>query len=238
MAKIKSLLKKVQKMLISLNNYEAFHSYSQCGEDLIISFIFDTLGINKPTYLDIGAHHPTYLSNTFLFYQKGCQGVCVEPDPKLFDEIKKRRRRDTCLNVGVGGLQTAKADFYVMSGKTLNTFSKKEAERYLSYRDKKIEKVIQIPLIPVNEIIKQYFPSCPNFISLDVEGLDLPILETFDFTKYRPEIFCIETLTFSEDKSEHKIDEIIDLMNLNGYFVYGDTYINTIFVDKSAWSNR
>ncbi len=37
-------------------------SYAQCGEDLIVSGLFQTLGISQPTYLDLGAHHPTLVS--------------------------------------------------------------------------------------------------------------------------------------------------------------------------------
>ena len=51
-------------------------------------------------------------------------------------------------------------------------------------------------------------------------------------------IFCIETLTFFQDKTEEKLGYIIDYMNENGDMTYADTYINTIFVDKSAWRNR
>jgi hypothetical protein len=40
-------------------------SFSQSGEDLIVKFIFDILKIKKPTYIDIGAHHSSYLSNTY-----------------------------------------------------------------------------------------------------------------------------------------------------------------------------
>ncbi len=235
MRKIKSLIKNITLLIKS---FEAGHSYAQCGEDLILRFIFDVLGIVKPTYLDIGAHHPTRLSNTYLFYQMGSRGVCVEPDPTLFSIIKKRRYRDICLNVGVGVIQEDKADFYVMSEKTLNTFSKEEAERYQSYGNKKIEKVIQIPLMPVNDIIKKNFPICPDLVSLDVEGLDLAILKAFDFSLHRPPVFCIETLTYTEDKSERKITEINDLMSQNNYFPYADTYINTIFVENTAWSKR
>jgi hypothetical protein len=39
-------------------------------------------------------------------------------------------------------------------------------------------------------------------------------------------------LTYAEDKSERKIEEISALMHSKGYFTYADTYINTIFVDK------
>ena len=56
-------------------------SYSQCGEDLILKQLFTALGIGKVNYLDIGAHHPTCLNNTYLFYGYGGHGVCVEPDP-------------------------------------------------------------------------------------------------------------------------------------------------------------
>ena len=229
----------IKKVITSIVNYDAFHSYSQSGEDLIISFIFNNfLGIPKPTYLDIGAHHPSYLSNTYLFYQRGCSGVCVEPDPTLFSKIQKKRKRDICLNVGVGLENKSEDDFYIMTTKTLNTFSKEEAIRYQSYGRQKIEKVIKIPMVPVNDIIGQYFSKTPNLISLDVEGLDYQILNTFDFSRYRPEVMCIETLTYTEDQTERKIRNIIDLMLLNDYFVYADTYINTIFIDKKAWSNR
>lgn len=213
-------------------------SYSQCGEDLIIEFIFETLKIAKPLYLDIGAHHPIILNNTYLFYKKGSQGVCIEPDPTLYLDLRKKRRRDLCLNIGVGVLQSTKADFYIMTCKTLNTFVKEEAERYQSYGKQKIEKVVQIPLVHINDVLQNNFQRCPNLISIDVEGMELVILKSFDFSKYRPEVFCIETLVYTEDKSEKKIDEIIDLMISSEYMVYADTYINTIFVDKKTWLNR
>ena len=90
----------------------------------------------------------------------------------------------------------------------------------------------------VNEIIEHNFEKCPNLISLDIEGMDYLILQNFDFKKYRPEVFCVETLTYAEDKSERKLVEIIELMRINGYFSYADTYVNTIFVDNAAWNNR
>jgi FkbM family methyltransferase len=214
-------------------------SYSQCGEDLIVSFLMNMLGISRPSYLDIGAHHPTYLSNTYLFYWRGCRGVCVEPDPELFKKIKRKRTGDKCLNVGVGSDADAvsEMDFYIMSSRTLNTFSKAEAERYQSYGNQKIQQVISIPLISVNDMIGKYFSPAPNFVSLDVEGLDLQIIQSMDFNKYRPEVFCIETLSYTENRTERKLNEIIDLMHQKNYVTYADTYINTIFVEKGAWTN-
>ena len=212
-------------------------SYSQSGEDLIIDQIFITLGREQISYLDLGANHPTRFSNTYLFYLRGGHGVCVEPDPLLQPLFRKWRGRDKLLTCGVG-LDKGEADFYIMTSNTLNTFSKEEADRYQGYGRQKIERVIKLPLKPVNEILSEHFETCPNLISLDIEGMDFQILRSLEFGKWRPEVFCIETLTYTEDKTEQKLPEIIEFMKRHGYMVYGDTYINTIFVDTQAWGQR
>jgi len=213
-------------------------SYAQCGEDLIVDFALRELSIAKPSYLDLGAHHPSYLSNTYLFYERGCHGVCVEPDPTLHSYIERVRKRDVCLNVGVGVSDAVSANFYVMTTKTLNTFSKREAERYESYGTQKIETILQIPLLRVEQLIEKNFTKTPCFVSLDIEGLDFEIIKTFNFSRHRPEIFCIETITYTEDGTEEKVEELIEFMKARDYFVYADTYINTIFVDRAAWRQR
>ncbi len=214
-------------------------SYSQCGEDTIIDFAFGQLKINNPSYLDLGAHHPYYLSNTAFFYKKGCRGVSVEADPNLFEAFKKERPEEITLNVGVGETSGSSADFYIMSATTLNTFSKAEAERYASYGDKKIVNIIKLPILSINDIIATHFKTqCPNFISLDIEGMDLLIIKSLDFVKYRPEILCIETISYTENKTEEKLKDIISYVESKGYFLYADTYINSIFVDTEKWKNR
>lgn len=213
-------------------------SYSQLAEDTLIDSIFSALGIHQPTYIDIGAHAPVYLSNTYLFYRKGSRGVCVEPNPLLYKNIQKKRKRDICLNMGVGISAATEASFYIMSSSTLSTFSKEDAERMVSYGKEKIEEIITVPLISFDEIVKKYLRACPNLVSLDVEGLDLAILKTIDFSIYRPEVFCVETLTYTENNFEEKITSTIDFMVSKGYLIYADTYVNTIFVDKAAWTAR
>jgi FkbM family methyltransferase len=215
-------------------------SYSQTGEDVIVDFIFEQLKINKPTFLDIGAHHPFYINNTFLFYKKGFYGVNIEPDPLLIRAFEKYRPNDKNLNIGIGFLDdTQEADFYLMSVKTLNTFLKEEAQKYQSSGAHKIEEVIKVPLVSCNKIIELYFgATAPNFVSIDVEGLDFEIIKSFDFKKFRPEIFCIETLTYSENNSEKKLNNIINYVCSKDYMIFADTYINTIFVDKVSWQKR
>lgn len=224
----------ITKVIERIHPNYAKNSYSQCGEDLIVSFIMERLNIKRPSYLDLGAHRPIFISNTYLFYKGGSRGVCVEADPTLCVDFRKKRPKDILLNIGVG-TKKGKLPFYIMTARSLNTFSLEEAEKIAAgniHGKQNIEKIVEIDLIPVNEIVKQYCPKEIDFVSLDIEGLDFEILKTFDFTKNRPKIWCIETLGFDEKGREYKEQEIIDYMDKKGYFVYADTNINSIFVDK------
>src|SRR6266700_3989274 len=127
--------------------------YAQAGEDIILASLFYRLNIEKPTYLDIGANHPAFISNTYYFYLRGSRGVCIEPNPRLFEKIRKVRPYDNVLNIGIGLDEKAEADFYLFPEHAhgLSTFSKKEAEHWGQTGMKRIgkiqyEKVIKVGL--------------------------------------------------------------------------------------------
>lgn len=212
-------------------------SYSQCGEDMIADFVFNTLGIAHPIYIDVGAHHPIELNNTYYFYTQGSMGICIEPNPELIGGFKSVRNRDICLNIGVGSGVQKKLDYYTMSSNTLNTFSKEKAMEYVD-SGQQILNTTQIDVFPINYILQNFFKNNvkPNFVSIDTEGLELAILKEFDFNSYRPEVFCVETISYSAYRSEQiKDTEISEYMKSKGYLLYADTYINSLFVDYEKW---
>lgn len=190
--------------------------------------------IEKPTYLDIGAHHPYQFSNTYYFYRLGCRGVCVEPNPLLHKAIKQHRTRDVCLNVGVGEGENENAEFYVVDPPTMSTFSKEDLKSYsgLGYL---LKETLRVPLVTVDSILQEHFSEAPNLVSLDTEGFDDAILSSWKFDQIRPAVFCVETVHHASDA---KLTSIHKLMEQNGYQVYADTYINTLFVEKERFANR
>lgn len=213
-------------------------SFSQAGEDQLIRYlVYNCLGISKPTYLDIGTNHPFICNNTFYFYSRGSQGVCIEPDERFAHLIKQYRKRDVFLHAGVGTGDVKEATLFGFpepySG--WNTFSREEAEKRQNETGIKYSAHKKLPLISINEVISKYFNPYPNIVSLDVEGLDLEILKSLDFDRYRPEVICVESITFSTNNEEEKISEIADFVVSKGYFVFGDTHVNTIFCRTDAF---
>lgn len=228
-----SFIKKINKS----NNNKSYlkRSYAQSGEDLLVDFIFHEIGIREPSYIDIGAHHPYYLNNTAIFYERGCQGINVEPTPHLFEAFVSSRKRDINLNIGIGEKETT-LDFYELSTPTLNTFSKAEAESYSSEGNFTIKNIIPIKVETVSNIVDRYHHGrFPDFLSLDVEGLDEVIIHSIDFERNFPKIICVETLTFSTSGRGEKNTTLISFLQEKGYLLYADTNINSIFVRQDLW---
>src|SRR5215211_6569164 len=143
-------------------------SYSQAGEDIVLSFLFYDYGLKEITYLDLGTNKPDWGNNTYLFYKKGFKGVCVEADSTLIPEIKRLRPNDVVLNAGVAVSTEAEAEFYIFDIPAINTFDKNEAELRARSGNYKIEKVVKVPLVKINDLIKNNFPTYPHLLSIDI----------------------------------------------------------------------
>jgi FkbM family methyltransferase len=206
-------------------------SYSQAGEDLIVRFFFLHQKIGNITYLDIGANEPVQLNNTYYYYLRGFRGVLVEPNRTLCQRLREKRPGDRVLEAGIGVTPTKEADYYIMSHHSWNTFSREDADRHV--RDGggtvSIKEVIKMPLLNINDVIERYFQAAPTFLSVDTEGLDLAILKSLDYTRFRPKVICAETLVSSTTRS---LPEIPEFMATQGYVARGGSFVNTIFVDS------
>lgn len=228
-----NIIKEKDKTQEDLSKYE---SYSQCGEDKIIEFILSYLGEKNIglSYLDIGCNDYRNLSNSYALYKKGIRGVLIDANPIYLDEIKIYRPEDIVLNCGIGAKNSKKMKFYILNTPGLDSFdlnSIKEAKRQTPWIE--IVDEIEVPVYTLDEIYERYFASVPTIVSLDVEGLEMDILKSTNFEKYRPYIFIIETIKYREKISvTNKRNDIIEFMLQNDYVEYAFTGVNSIFIDK------
>ncbi len=204
------------------------YSYAQHGDDLIVLNIFHTLGIEKFTYIDVGANHPYRISNTALMYELGHRGINIEANPNLISLFHKYRPEDTNLNVGVG-IRQGTMPFYMIddySGR--NTFSREAAESFVKkHPEFKIRKVENIKVLTLEDIVREYCNGVfPDFMSMDVEGLDYQILSSINFEGSAPKIIDVE----AEYSAGDTRDKIRELLEKKGYFAYIRAGVNIIFV--------
>lgn len=227
-------IKRIWNKLIATKwifNSAAKASFSQVGEDKIIAYFFNSIGVKHPSYLEIGTNHPVIGNNTYAFYLTGSKGVLIEPDPSLHSIILSKRKHDKLLTCGIALNEAQNAPFFIFPKKYSgwNTFSTEEVE----VRKKmgiNVETQIFVPLSNINDILKNHFTSTPDFISIDVEGLDEEIIRSLNFERYKPTLLCIETIKNGDSVQVAKQHSLIDFVCSKGYRVYADTFVNTLFV--------
>jgi FkbM family methyltransferase len=219
--------------LVLLSNYQMFQpqkSYSQTGEDLLIKNILSNLGVTKPNYLDIGAYHPTFISNTYLFYKLGGRGVIIEPDPLRSKIFLRTRPGDIFINSGVGNTDGV-MDYYQLDA--LSTFSQLEKEQ-MEAKGYRFNKTLKVSVVGINNILKRYFADRPlDLVSIDTEGYEMTIFKSWDFDNCRPKVMCVESVEHSPNLFLVKKDqEIINFLQSKHYSILCDTINNLIFVDN------
>ena len=179
-------------------DYFGTRSYSQLGEDLLVkAFIGDKWRWDySGFYVDIGAHDPKYLSNTKKFYDVGWHGINVDASTEAIKKFNHVRRRDINVNVGIG--QTpGSMKYYRLSESPMNTFSKEFADKMIKECGVKLLGIDDIPVITMKELLDTYLPEGQtiDFANIDCEGLDIEILKSNDWNKYRPNLILVEIHT-------------------------------------------
>lgn len=210
-------------------------SSAQTGEDLLLLFFIKSLGLRNCTWLDIGAHHPRFLSNTCLLYSMGMHGINVEGDPTLMASFHKERKRDINLNVLVSN-KTGTETFYLIDPPTLNTISRDEALKYASM-GYSIKKRIEVTSLSIPDLLNKYCGGVfPDLLLIDAEGYDFQILQMIRWEESAPKIICIEigehSPTMKDNFSYLLGHKITEYLGMRGYFIAGYTYNNTLFVRR------
>ena len=161
----------------------------------------------KGFYVDIGAHHPYRFSNTLYFYQKGWRGINIEPTPGAIKTFNIFRKRDININIGISSKRD-KLTFYCFNEPALNGFSKELSEE--RSRSSKVYKIIEekeIETYPLAEVLDKHLPQGQkiDFFSIDVEGLDLQVLKSNNWDKYKPTYIMVEDKVDFTNLSDSKV---------------------------------
>jgi FkbM family methyltransferase len=170
-------------------------SYSQDGEDAVLASFYEGKSNYKGFYIDIGAHHPVRFSNTQLFYEKGWRGINIDATPGSMKSFNKFRKRDINIEVGISDV-SGEMEYFSFEEPALNSFDKILSEKRINDGWRLKEK-IRIHTLTINTILEKHILSNNqkiDFITIDVEGMELKILKSLDFQKYAPDYFLVEDL--------------------------------------------
>ncbi len=216
-------------------------SYSQYGEDTHLLKLFDQ---PRGFYIDIGAFHPKFGSNTYQLWRRGWHGINIDVDRYKMRLFERYRPGDINLTTAVSSENSARP-FYYQEGESYGSMSSLEEDfardREATHQRRVASREVEVETL--NTILDRHLPrdakghpTVIDLVNIDVEGHELRILEALDFDRYRPRAWCIEIHAASAQ--ELLTNPTYRLLQEQGYLLKAWPAPSCIFVDGRAIENR
>lgn len=196
-------------------------TYAQQREDILLLQIMTSIQPRPEIdYVDVGANHPSDISNTYLLYRNGFTGYLIEPNSELCHLLRRFRPLDRVLNLAIG-LRASVAPFFVSRTPVGSTFD----ENHMKSRKYLLDRVDYVPVLPLDDVFSAIPSSTVGILSIDVEGWNLQaIISAAKFIK-RCYVLCIE---YDTPLERSKILELVRDFDIS-FDVIHDNDCNLIF---------
>jgi hypothetical protein len=204
--------------------------YSQEGEDLFLYRLF----AEQPEgfYVDIGALHPVRFSNTYLLYKKGWSGINIDATPGSMAKFNRLRPRDINVECMISS-DTTPQTYFQFKEPALNTMSEDMARKREAEGFPVVAKTLLHPK-PLSAILEAHIPAGKTIdvMSVDVEGMDLEVLASNDWQRFRPRLVIAELL---ETKLEAIAgSDIYAFLAGRGYVLVSKLFNSAVFMARDG----
>jgi Methyltransferase FkbM domain len=191
--------------------------YSQTGEDKWVSeAVFP--GVKNGFFLDVGSGDGTIISNTKALEQKGWTGICIDAFPRNMQD-----RTCQIFKEVVFSKAGERVKFWAHTegwGGIVDTLGS-EAKNIMQTAP-----IVEFTTVTLADILERAkAPRFIHYVSMDIEGGELPALKGFPFDKYQ-----IGALTVEHNYLEPKRSEIKALMESHGYKRVHTLYRDDLYV--------
>ncbi len=193
-------------------------------------------------YVDVGAAEPDESSNTISLYRRGWRGLLIEPIVEFCAALRQARPLDDVYLGAVGHKRLAR----------LRVAQPISCSSFLTEWPISAKEHRAVQVTPLQEIVDRY-PEIKReclLLSVDVEGMEKEVLETIDFSVFRPPVMVLESqdyrpallandgiLLFPERPERWPTWEPILLKNDYKFFAATETGLNRVYVrtDYKPW---
>lgn len=190
----------------------------------------------KGIFIEIGAYDGKTGSNVSGLAENGWTGYCFEPESNNFQQLVsfyKNNENILCFPIAIGKEGIGK----LFINHSYSTTSDEQYELYKKHHwmggD---EPCITINKISFNKILEDLQIKSIDVLSIDTEGTELEVLQTFDIDKYQPKIAIIEAHQNHPLEGFGRYAEEINLYFLNaGYEIIYSDFVNNVYVQKNIF---
>ena len=187
--------------------------YAQCGED---RWIDENLSLPESGFfVDVGAGDGVTSSNTLTFEQRGWRGLCIDADPRSYLKLLLQRR---CAFFSA---------IRAYEGATEMFLSDRVPDHTRATGPIGPGRTISVPCVPLGVLLPR-LGMCNHIdlLSVDVEGLELEVLRSFDIESDYPTVIIVEHMTRGLKPQR---ESLLEFFGRFPYKVVHETEVNLIF---------
>jgi FkbM family methyltransferase len=206
-------------------------SHAQFEEDRLLREIFGDRA--EGCCVEIGAYDGRTGSATYLFEQRGWRCLLVEPIPERAEEIR-RRRAGTVVNCAVSDREGTARFFVAEHVEQMSTLDLTPDHLAWIEQVGGAIKEIEVRTATLDSLLAEAALPSIQFITIDVEGHELAVLEGFTLETHRPRIVIIENNSESLDPRAPSGDPRVERhMSEHGYVHFRRTGVNAWYAHES-----
>lgn len=144
-------------------------------------------GARPGFFVEVGANHATDGSQSYHLEAGGWQGILIEPQPDVAKELASLRRAQVfavaCTSPGNAGQRLP----FCVAGKTSALDRDRMAPGAIP------EAIIEVEARTLDDVLRESGAPRPiDFVSIDVEGHEIEVLQGFDVKHWGPRLILLE----------------------------------------------
>jgi FkbM family methyltransferase len=177
-------------------------SFSQFGEDLAVNRLVEEFGFETGIYVDAGAYHPVFGSNTLLLHKRGWRGINIDLAAERIADFKHYRPNDHNVVACLSDKEAAVEIAHYQIPSTNRIVEPEDMEKLSTVGSKPI-RFSRATTTTLNQIIQASpfrFDEI-QYLNVDCEGYDLTVLRGLDLDRCRPRILSVEAWTDTDRKA-------------------------------------
>jgi FkbM family methyltransferase len=211
-------------------------STAQNREDVLLWRCFE--GKRDGFYIDIGAGDPNWDSVTRWFHRAGWRGINIEANPLFAPIYAHWRPRDVNLAVGISRQAGTMRFNQVQAndlgqGWGLSSFD--PASVATAAREGFKTVAIEVPTLRLQDVVDLHAAGATvDFLKIDVEGGERDVIESADWSRFRPRVVLLEAVRPATAEPSHEDWEDVLLAHdyafgifdgVNAYYVRGEDQV-------------
>jgi FkbM family methyltransferase len=181
-------------------------------------------------FVEVGANEPQARSQTWHLEQAGWNGILIEPQPDLAEQLRQARTAKV-FAVACSSPDNAGRTMPLHVAGPLSSLDRGGMAAGASP-----ERIIDVPVRTLDDILTEaQAPSPIDFLSIDVEGHELNVLLGFDIARWQPRLILLEDHV--TDLAKHRFlthagYRLIRRFDNNGWYVSAGTPASVTLAER------